>query len=306
MLSGFVSFTVYLGSGGYCRDIFKNEAACLGTTLAGAGAEIVYGGMDAGLMGLLAKHTRDSGGHVTGVIPRSLKDSERIYHDISETVLVDSLWHRKQVMFERGDAVIAMPGGFGTLDEALEVLYWGTLGHHAKPLILLNIDGYWDDILNYLYDSVRSENVSPSLLDYLLVIETTAELEPALELWQTPASTDPRPAAELPHFEDSIMNGADTPIIIDNGSLGQIYQLFTALTLRQLGAHTRPIGILDESGFTRPLLHWIERAEDERFLTPHCRDLFSVADNMPDLASEMEAHAPVAIDLHKDKWGGSV
>jgi hypothetical protein len=302
----FSSMTIYLGSGGYCRDVFKDAAAALGRDLAEQGVEIVYGGMDAGLMGLLARHGRESGGAVTGILPRSLKDSERVYHDLSETVLVDSLWQRKQIMFERGGAVIAMPGGFGTLDEALEVLYWGISGYHAKPLVMVNIDGYWDDILAYLYDGVRSGTLAPVILDYLIVIDNTDELTAALVLWEQPRVQDPRPATELPHFEETIMNGDDTSIIIESGALSEIYRLFTALTLTQLGANTRPIGVLDETGFTTPLLAWMERAEDERFLTPHCRDLFSVADNMPDLRAEMETHEAVTIDLHKEKWGGSL
>ena len=306
MHTRFSSLTVYLGSGGYCRDIFKDAAAALGRNLAEQGAQIVYGGMDAGLMGLLAKYGREAGGAVTGIIPRSLKDSERVYHDLSGTVLVDSLWQRKQIMFERGAAVIAMPGGFGTLDEALEVLYWGILGHHAKPLVMINIDGYWDDILSYLYDGVRSGTLPAAILDYLIVIENADELAAALALWQQPQAHDPRPASELPHFEDEIMNGDEAPIVIESGSLEEVYRLFTALTLSQLGAHKRPIGILDDSGFTTPLLAWIERAEDERFLTPHCRELLSVADNMPDLAAALEAQTPVTIDLHEEKWGGSI
>jgi uncharacterized protein (TIGR00730 family) len=106
--------------------------------------------MDAGLMGIIARAALEAGAHVTGIIPRRIQDSERIMPGLSETVMVDDLWDRKKRMFLKSEAVLVLPGGFGTFDEALEVLYWGSLGLHAKPLVLINIEGYWNEAISYL------------------------------------------------------------------------------------------------------------------------------------------------------------
>src|SRR5690606_31937137 len=106
------TLTVYLGSSGHARSVFKEAAAELGRLIAAHGKKLVYGGMDAGLMGILATAALDNGGHVTGIIPQKLKDSERILTNLSETVLVQDLWERKSLMFKRADAILALPGGF--------------------------------------------------------------------------------------------------------------------------------------------------------------------------------------------------
>jgi len=142
--------TVYLGSSGTARPVFREAAMQLGALIADSGKHLVYGGMDAGLMGLVAADALAHGGEVTGIIPTKIKDSERILKNLTETILVDELSERKALMFQKADAVLALPGGFGTLDESLEVLYWGNLGLHNKPLVLINIEGYWDGLITYL------------------------------------------------------------------------------------------------------------------------------------------------------------
>ena len=149
------TLTVYLGSSGFASDIYKQSAIDLGRMIAERDYYLVYGGMDAGLMGLLAKTTLEHNGDVTGIVPQKLKDSERILGNLSETILVEDLWDRKKRMFKMADAVLALPGGFGTLDETLEVLYWGSLKLHNKPLVLININGYWDNLITYLLSLIH-------------------------------------------------------------------------------------------------------------------------------------------------------
>ena len=150
------TLTVYLGSSGHARPIFKNAAIELGRLIGESSKRLVYGGMDAGLMGLLAIAALEAGAHVTGIIPRKLKDSERILKNLSDTVMVEDLWDRKKRMFKQADAIISLPGGYGTLDESLEMLYWAALNLHNKPLVLVNIEGYWDFLAPTQSDSFPS------------------------------------------------------------------------------------------------------------------------------------------------------
>src|SRR6056297_554740 len=149
-MSTMQKLTVYLGSSGRCRPTFKQTATRLGHLIGKHKKHLIYGGMDAGLMGIVASNALESGAHVTGILPKKLKDSERIHPNLSETILVPDLWERKLKMFNRADAIIVLPGGFGTIDEALEALYWAHLGAHVKPVIFVNTENYWDDFLNYL------------------------------------------------------------------------------------------------------------------------------------------------------------
>ena len=167
--------TVYLGSSGHARPVFKEAAEKLGEVIGKSGKDLVYGGMDAGLMGILAKSALKSGGHVSGIIPRKIKDSERVLESLNETIMVEDLCDRKKQMFLMADAIISLPGGFGTLDESLEVLYWGAHKLHAKPLVLINIEGYWDTLIKYIK---TLPDFDPR---YLVVVDSVEEVMPMLE-----------------------------------------------------------------------------------------------------------------------------
>lgn len=291
------TLTVYLGSSGHCRSIFKDAAWKTGYQIGNKGKKLVYGGMDAGLMGIVANEALAAGAHVTGIVPKSLKDSERIHPDLSETILVPGLWERKRKMFRRADAIIVLPGGYGTLDEALEALYWGYIGAHDKPVVFINIDNYWDDLIKFL----------KPLTDYkanlCLIAKDTEDAFAQLEKFVSPGYTGN--AENLPHFEDEILSEKQAPIIFDKPGVKEAYILATALGLKQLGKHKRAIGILNESSTTQSLLNWIERARQEHFITESCTKLFSVEKSMQTLLKSVKDQESVEIDLHNKKWGPS-
>ncbi|MCC6597713.1 MAG: TIGR00730 family Rossman fold protein [Alphaproteobacteria bacterium] len=290
------TLTVYLGSSGHARPVFGQSAAALGRLIAESKKNLIYGGMDAGLMGVLAASALKAGGHVTGIIPRNLKDSERILGGLTETILVEELSDRKKKMFLMADAIIALPGGFGTLDESLEVLYWGAKKLHAKPLVLVNIEKYWDDIIPYL------QNLPDFDPAYLIIVQTLEDIFPALERWAAPtipATTQ----SHFPHFEDEIMRKTQEPIIIDIASLENTYFAVCAMGLKQLHKTQRAIGLLNTNGQFNGLIDWLNRAAAETFITPSCLKLFDVAMEK-DALQEMLTHQEyIKIDLHHTKWG---
>lgn len=138
---------VFCGSSKGNAPVFSRAAEALGREFCARGIGLVYGGGDVGLMGVVADTVMQGGGEVTGVIPGFLKDREVAHHGISELIVTGTMHERKQRMHELGDAVIAMPGGFGTLDELFELLTWKQLGLHAQPIGLLNIDGFFDHLI---------------------------------------------------------------------------------------------------------------------------------------------------------------
>lgn len=290
------TLTVYLGSSGHARDIFQNSATEMGALIGRNNKRLVYGGMDAGLMGRVAKAALKAGAHVTGIIPRKLKDSERILTNLSNTVMVEDLWDRKKRMFKMADAIIALPGGYGTVDEALEVLYWGNLGLHNVPLVLVNVEGYWDDMIAYL------ETLPDFDPRFLVIVDTPEDVIPALEKYEAP----PKPVAEsdrYPHFEDEIARDTNEPILIDIASVENSYYAICALGLKQLHKHKRAIGFLNQSGEFDGLLAWIQNAAKERFITENCLKLFTVGTDETALREELKDQTYIEIDLHEAKWG---
>lgn len=290
------ALTVYLGSSGYARGIFKNAAHDLGAHIAEAGKHLIYGGMDAGLMGIIALAVLEHGGLVTGIIPEKIKDSERILGGLTETILVEELCDRKKKMFLAADAVIALPGGFGTLDESLELLYWGSLGLHKKPLVLVNIDGYWNDIIAYLK---TLPDFDPA---YLITAQTTQDVFSALEGWTAP-DFFLEYHDHYPHFEDEISRNTNEPIFVDKATLENSYMAVCAMGLKQLGKHKRAIGLLNTGGKFDLLDKWLQRAAKETFITEKCLRLYDIADEEKTLRDLLSHQKTVHIDLHIGKWG---
>lgn len=292
----FQTLTVYLGSSGHARDVFQNSATQMGTIIGKTGRKLVYGGMDAGLMGRVAKAALAANAHVTGIIPRKLKDSERILTNLSDTVMVEDLWDRKKRMFNMADAIITLPGGYGTMDEALEVLYWGNLGLHNIPLVLVNIEGYWDDMITYI----------KTLPDYderfLVVVDTVEDVIPALENFKAPPPPSQTPD-HYPHFEDEIARDTNEPIVIDIASIENSYYAICALGLKQLHKHKRAIGFLNQGGEFDHFLKWIKTAAKERFITENCLKLFTVGKDETALRDDLRNQSYIEIDLHEAKWG---
>jgi len=131
----------------------------LGRSIASAGLQLVYGGGAKGIMGAVAKGAKEAGGKVLGIIPRFLiskEASEAAVKSLDEVVVTDNMHQRKHMMFERSDAFVALPGGIGTVEEIVEIMTWAQLGHHRKPMVFANVNGFWSPMLAML-DHMRAE-----------------------------------------------------------------------------------------------------------------------------------------------------
>lgn len=167
---------VFCGSSPGHSPGFANAARALGETLAARGIELVFGGSHVGLMGVLADAVLAKGGKVTGVLPRFMDDKELAHPRLTKLHLVDSMHERKQLMAELADGFLALPGGFGTLEEIFEAITWQQLQLHACPCGLLNVDGYFDALLEFLRGSVAAGFVRAPHFEKLVVTETPGEL----------------------------------------------------------------------------------------------------------------------------------
>jgi uncharacterized protein (TIGR00730 family) len=147
---------VYCGSGAGVNPAYAEGARELGRLLAEEGIGLVYGGGSLGLMGETARSVIRHGGRVTGVIPAFLSQREHMLLEAHELVVVENMHQRKHLMFMKSDAFVALPGGLGTLEEFVEQLTWAQLEQHQKPIVLANIDGYWDPLLS-LFAAMRQE-----------------------------------------------------------------------------------------------------------------------------------------------------
>jgi len=150
------SLCVYCGASDRVDAAYRQAAVDLGTRLAEDGIELVYGGGRIGLMGRLADAARLGGGRVIGIIPAHLHDREIGHHGISELIVVGSMHERKQLMFERADAFAVLPGGLGTIEETFEIITWKQLRLHDKPIVIIDVAGYWRR-LQALIDHVVDE-----------------------------------------------------------------------------------------------------------------------------------------------------
>jgi uncharacterized protein (TIGR00730 family) len=153
---------VFCGSNAGARSEYAEAARALATVLAERKLGIVYGGGNVGLMGVLADAALEHGGEVIGVIPRKLVEKEVAHHGVTELRIVETMHERKALMNDLSDAFIALPGGFGTLDEFFEVLTWSQLGFHGKPCALLNVAGYYDGMLAMLDHAVTERFLRPA------------------------------------------------------------------------------------------------------------------------------------------------
>ena len=168
---------------------FGEGTAHFGRELARRGLSLVYGGGRVGLMGELATATLAAGGRVVGVIPHALSAKEIAFAEATELIVVGSMHERKALMADRSDAFVALPGGYGTCDELFEILTWGQLGIHRKPVGLLNVNGFFSPLLGWLDHVVSEGLLKPRHRELLLVAETVPELLDRLAAWR------PGPAA---------------------------------------------------------------------------------------------------------------
>src|SRR5437016_5148419 len=180
-MSGIKSICVYCGSGPGTNPAFMEAAARFGRILAENDIRLVYGGGSAGLMGACAEAVLDHGGFVTGIIPEFLTDREHMLMRAQERIITRDLHERKRLMFERADAFVALPGGVGTLEELVEQLTWAQLGRHKKPILILNIDGFWDPLCALLDHMEKLEFIRAGLRVNPLVAERVEDILPMLQ-----------------------------------------------------------------------------------------------------------------------------
>jgi uncharacterized protein (TIGR00730 family) len=191
------SVCVFAGSSAGARPEYLAAAACLGTLMAARGIELVYGGARVGLMGAIADAVLAAGGRVTGVIPKALVEKEVAHGGLTDLRIVTSMHERKALMADLADAFIALPGGWGTLDEMFEILTWAQLGLHRKPCGLLNVLGYFDRLLWFLDYTMEQGFVRREYRAWLAMSDgPTALLDalqsqtpPVVAKWIDPAST---------------------------------------------------------------------------------------------------------------------
>jgi hypothetical protein len=185
---------VYCGSGPGTNPRFVEAAKAFGKLLAENDIRLVYGGGSIGLMGAVATSALDHGGSVTGIIPDFLTARENALTRVQEMVVTPDMHERKRLMFERSDAFVALPGGIGTLEELVEQLTWKQLGRHTKPVLLANIDGFWEPLLALLSHMRATEFIRPSLSVDILKAERVEDILPRL---RAAASRAPEGTEEL-------------------------------------------------------------------------------------------------------------
>lgn len=170
------SITVFCGSSYGSEEIYKEQAVLLGQTLAKQNIQLVYGGANVGLMGAVADGALQEGGKVIGVLPHFLQSKEIAHQDLTELILVETMHERKTKMNDLCDGVIVLPGGYGTLEEFFEMITWAQLGLHKKPIAILNINGFYDDLIKLVQNMVDKGFLKQINQDMLLVSDSIEKL----------------------------------------------------------------------------------------------------------------------------------
>jgi uncharacterized protein (TIGR00730 family) len=194
------SICVYCASGPGTNPAYVEASRRFGRLLAENGIRLVYGGGSVGLMGAVAEATLDHGGTVTGVIPEFLVNREHMLLRVQERIVTRDMHERKRVMFERADAFVALPGGIGTLEELVEQMTWAQLGRHRKPILILNVEGFWDPLRALIDHMEQLQFIRSAFPVNFLVADTVEEVLPQLvaavravseaEMEMTPAMAD--------------------------------------------------------------------------------------------------------------------
>jgi uncharacterized protein (TIGR00730 family) len=171
---------VYCGSGPGTNPRFIESAKALGKAFGENGIRLVYGGGSLGMMGAVAKAVLDHGGQVTGIIPEFLIRKE-VMMPLQDLIVTPDMHERKRLMFEHSDAFVALPGGIGTLEELVEQLTWQQLGRHSKPVLLANIDGFWEPLLALIAHMRATQFIRPTLQVDILKAERVEDILPRLQ-----------------------------------------------------------------------------------------------------------------------------
>ena len=184
------SLCVYCGSSDTGPASHRAAAASLGRQMAQAGIELVFGGGRVGLMGIVADAALRAGGRVVGIIPEHLVRAEVGHAKVSELLIVETMHERKQAMFQRSDAFAMLPGGAGTLDETFEILTWKQLALHDKPIIIANLDGYWQPFIDLIEATIANNYAKPSFRNFYNVVDRIEDILPALAAAPAPQLAD--------------------------------------------------------------------------------------------------------------------
>src|SRR6266404_699059 len=194
-MSKIKTICVYCGSGPGSNPRFIEAAIALGKVLAENRIRLVYGGGSIGLMGALATSVLDHSGIVTGIIPDFLTSRENALTRVQELIVTPDMHERKRLMFERSDAFVALPGGVGTLEELVEQLTWKQLGRHTKPILLANIDGFWEPLLALLAHMRATQFIRPTLAVDVLKAERVEDILPSWRAGFKAIATSPHYSA---------------------------------------------------------------------------------------------------------------
>jgi len=180
------NITVFCGSSSGTEPVFEATAKHLGQQMAKANIGLVYGGAEIGLMGAVADGALLEGGRAVGVLPNFLLEKEIAHAKLSELIVVDTMHERKTIMHDLCDGVIALPGGFGTMEELFEMLTWGQLGLHKKPIGLLNVNGFYDALLAMLDTMVEKGFLKEKDRHMVLVSDDAVDLLNQLKAYKAP------------------------------------------------------------------------------------------------------------------------
>lgn len=176
-----VSICVFCGARPGQNPKFAGAAADFGQWIAGKGWRLVYGAGDVGLMGEVGRAAQKAGGATLGVIPTNLLQAERVKRDLTQCIITETMHERKKVMFMNSDAFVILPGGGGSLDEFFEILTWAQIGIHHKPIYLLNVEGYWQPLIDLLDHVVSNGFADTAMLDSFQVADSLPELVALLQ-----------------------------------------------------------------------------------------------------------------------------
>lgn len=182
------SVCLFCGSNVGARPVYAEAARDLGRQLARADVTLVYGGGSVGLMNEAANAALEAGGRVVGVITEALKAWEVGHQGLTETHVVATMHQRKALMAQRSDAFVVLPGGYGTLDELCEMLTWDQLGIHAKPVVVVNLEGFFDGLLAQLARAIADGLLKPEHRALLVVVAGVDEVPAAMRAWRPPAA----------------------------------------------------------------------------------------------------------------------
>ena len=167
---------VFCGASNNAFEAHLEVGAEFGKKLATENIRLVYGGGDCGVMGKVANAVLKSSGKVTGVFPMSLKNIESEHTSLSEIIMVESMHERKRIMFERSDAIVVLPGGFGTMDEMFEIITWKQLKFHNKPIVIFNHLGYWNPLVALMENIIGNGFAKPETRDLYQVVDSIEEV----------------------------------------------------------------------------------------------------------------------------------